>query len=114
MHPHGVLYSKENEGADGNTKGANVLPSESYTYIWVVDEASGPGPNDPSTIVWLYHSHVMAEEEMNLGLVGAIVITRKVMKLHNDITSSLDRNECVLLVSLDLSAAFIRSIIKSC
>ena len=27
-------------------------------------------------------------------------------RLHNDIVSSLDRNECVLLVSLDLSAAF--------
>ena len=80
MHPHGVLYSKDNEGADSNTKGANVLPSESYTYTWVVDEASGPGPNDPSTIVWLYHSHVMGEEEMNLGLVGALVITRKGME----------------------------------
>jgi FtsP/CotA-like multicopper oxidase with cupredoxin domain len=80
MHPHGVLYSKDNEGADSNSKGANVLPGESYKYTWVVDEASGPGPNDPSTIVWLYHSHVMGEEEMNLGLVGTLVITRKGME----------------------------------
>lgn len=80
MHPHGVLYSKDNEGADSNTKGANVRPSESYTYTWVVDEDSGPGPNDPSTIVWLYHSHVKGEEEMNLGLVGTLVITRKGME----------------------------------
>jgi len=80
MHPHGVLYSKDNEGADSNSKGANVLPGESYKYTWVVDEASGPGPNDPSTIIWLYHSHVMGEEEMNLGLVGTLVITRKGME----------------------------------
>jgi FtsP/CotA-like multicopper oxidase with cupredoxin domain len=80
MHPHGVLYSKDNEGADSNSKGANVLPGESYKYTWVVDEASGPGPNDPSTIVWLYHSHVMGEEEINLGLIGTLVITRKGME----------------------------------
>ena len=80
MHPHGVLYSKDNEGADSNSKGANVLPGESYKYTWVVDEASGPGPNDPSTIIWLYHSHVMGEEEMNLGLVGTLIITRKGME----------------------------------
>ena len=80
MHPHGVLYSKENEGADSNSKGANILPGESYKYTWVVDEASGPGPDDPSTIIWLYHSHVMGEEEMNLGLVGTLIITRKGME----------------------------------
>ena len=81
MHPHGVLYSKDNEGADSNSKGANVLPGESYEYTWIVDEDAGPGPNDPSTIVWLYHSHVTGEEEINLGLVGAIIITRKGMEI---------------------------------
>jgi manganese oxidase len=83
MHPHGVLYSKDNEGADSNSKGANVLPGESYKYTWIVDEDSGPGPNDPSTIVWLYHSHVMGEEEINLGLVGALIITRKGMEISH-------------------------------
>ena len=83
MHPHGVLYSKDDEGADGHNKGANVLPGESYIYTWGVDEDSGPGPNDPSSIVWLYHSHVLGEEEMNLGLVGAIIITRKGMEVSH-------------------------------
>ena len=83
MHPHGVLYSKDDEGADGHNKGANVLPGESYKYTWGVDEDSGPGPNDPSSIVWLYHSHVHGEEEMNLGLVGAIIITRKGMEVSH-------------------------------
>jgi len=83
MHPHGVLYSKDDEGADGHNKGANVLPGESYKYTWGVDEDSGPGPNDPSSIVWLYHSHVLGEEEMNLGLVGAIIITRKGMEVSH-------------------------------
>lgn len=80
MHPHGVLYDKDNEGADMDGAGASVQPNESFTYTWVVDKDAGPGPNDPSSIVWLYHSHVMAEEEMNLGLVGTLVVTRKGME----------------------------------
>lgn len=76
MHPHGVFYQKDNEGADGG-KGASIPPGERYTYTWIADDAASPGPNDPSSIIWLYHSHVMAEEEMNLGLIGTIAITRK-------------------------------------
>jgi FtsP/CotA-like multicopper oxidase with cupredoxin domain len=78
MHPHGVLYDKDNEGADGGA-GASIAPGNSYTYTWIVDVAAGPGPADPSSIVWLYHSHVLGEEEMNLGLIGTLVITRKGM-----------------------------------
>jgi len=79
MHPHGVFYDKHNEGADGTGIGAAVPPGKSYTYTWVADEAAGPGPADPSSVAWLYHSHVMEDEEANLGLVGTIVITRKGM-----------------------------------
>ena len=78
IHPHGVMYDKDNEGADGG-KGASIPPGKSYTYTWIVDEDAGPGPGDPSSIVWLYHSHVMSEDETNLGLIGTIVITRKGM-----------------------------------
>ncbi len=74
MHPHGVLYDADNEGADGG-KGGNVPPGGRYTYTWIVDQDAGPGPADPSSIVWLYHSHVMAEEEINLGLIGSIIVT---------------------------------------
>ena len=78
MHPHGVLYDKDNEGADGGA-GAKIAPGNSYTYTWIADSAAGPGPADPSSIVWLYHSHVLGEEEMNLGLIGTLIITRKGM-----------------------------------
>lgn len=76
IHPHGVFYDKDNEGADGG-RGANITPGESYTYTWKVDKDAGPGPKDPSSVVWLYHSHVMSEDETNLGLIGTIVVTRK-------------------------------------
>ncbi len=76
MHPHGMLYDKDNEGADGIGAGASIPPGKSYTYTWIADEDAGPGATDPSSIVWLYHSHVMEEEEANLGLIGTIVVTR--------------------------------------
>jgi len=75
MHPHGLKYDKDNEGADGG-KGGSIAPGKSFTYTWVVDEDAGPGTKDLSSVVWLYHSHVMAEDETNLGLIGTIVVTR--------------------------------------
>ncbi len=32
---------------------------------------------DPSSIVWMYHSHVDEVTDTNAGLVGAIVVTRQ-------------------------------------
>jgi manganese oxidase len=65
IHPHGVAYGKDAEGVPYNdgTSGADqqddsVAPGATFTYRWTVPERSGPGPNDPSSIVWLYHCHV--------------------------------------------------------
>jgi manganese oxidase len=38
---------------------------------------SGPGPGDPSSMVWLYHSHVDEVADTYAGLVGALVVTAK-------------------------------------
>ncbi len=84
IHPHGVFYTKANEGAPSNdgTSGADraddaVAPGATYTYQWDVPARAGPGPNDPSSVVWPYHSHVDPVRDTNSGLIGAIVITRK-------------------------------------
>ena len=100
IHPHGLLYDKDNEGADG---GASILPGKRFTYTWQVDEASGPGSNDSSSIVWLYHSHVMAEEEMNLGLMGTIVITGKGLAKSNDdlVPKDIDQEFTALYMIFD-------------
>jgi manganese oxidase len=83
IHPHGVFYTKSSEGApyvDG-TAAANRLddavPSGgTHTYIWPVPERAGPGPQDPNSIVWPYHSHTHEWRDVNAGLIGAIVIAR--------------------------------------
>ena len=78
MHPHGLRYTKDNEGAHylGAGAGSEIPPGGSFTYTWVADANSGPGPGDPSSIVWWYHSHIDEPAETNLGLLGPIVVTR--------------------------------------
>jgi len=83
MHPHGVLYDKASEGApyndgvpDSDKPGESILPGNNFTYIWKVPERAGPGPHDPSSIVWMYHSHVDEVSDSYAGLEGPIIITR--------------------------------------
>ena len=84
MHPHGVFYKKDSEGAlyEDGTSGADkaddaVPPGKTHVYTWEVPERAGPGPNDPSSIVWLYHSHAYEMRDVHSGLVGAIIISRR-------------------------------------
>jgi manganese oxidase len=84
VHPHGVFYAKNAEGApysDG-TGAANkgddaVAPGATYTYNWQVPERAGPGPMDGSSITWMYHSHTDEVADTNSGLIGPMVITAR-------------------------------------
>jgi FtsP/CotA-like multicopper oxidase with cupredoxin domain len=84
MHAHGLRYAKDAEGAmyDDNTRGSvkaddAVRPGGTYTYIWSVPERSGPGPMDGSSVLWMYHSHFVEPMDINTGLIGAIIVTKK-------------------------------------
>jgi hephaestin len=84
VHPHGVFYQKDSEGApyaDG-TSGADkkddaVPPGATVTYNWKVPERAGPGPMDGSSVLWMYHSHTDEVADTNAGLIGPMVITAK-------------------------------------
>ncbi len=79
MHPHGLRYDKKSEGSLylPVSKGAFVSPGARYTYHWFANKASGPGPGQPSSIVWWYHGHVEPGIEINAGLLGPIIVTAK-------------------------------------
>jgi FtsP/CotA-like multicopper oxidase with cupredoxin domain len=105
MHPHGLEYDKCCEGApydDGvpasEKGGADVKPGHTFTYVWEVPERSGPGPNDPSSILWFYHSHVTEVPELAEGLLGPIIITRKGTTKPNGTPKGVDRE---FIVSFD-------------
>jgi manganese oxidase len=57
----------------------------------IADNGSGPGPGDPSSLVWWYHSHVNEPEETNLGLLGPIIITRRGMARPDGSPIDVDR-----------------------
>lgn len=80
IHVHGLQYDEANEGADMKGSGAAVPPGGKFTYHWEADSDAAPGPNDPSSIVWLYHSHVDAVAEVYDGLIGTVVVTKKGME----------------------------------
>lgn len=82
MHPHGVFYTKANEGApyaDGTAPADKaddaVPPGGTYTYYWGVPESAGPTAHDGSTALWMYHSHTDEVRDVNAGLIGPIIIT---------------------------------------
>jgi FtsP/CotA-like multicopper oxidase with cupredoxin domain len=86
VHPHGVFYSKDSEGAtyQDNTSGKDkaddaVAPGATYTYVWPVPERAGPAEEEGSTAFWNYHSHVDEGKDINSGLIGPLIITRRGM-----------------------------------
>ncbi|KAI8147273.1 Cupredoxin [Fennellomyces sp. T-0311] len=77
MHPHGVFYEFEMEGAvyKGAKEASFVKPGEKFVYEWQVQPRAGPGPKDGDSLVWGYHSHV-TENDIFAGLFGAIIVYR--------------------------------------
>jgi len=105
IHAHGVFYLKESEGMAYNDNGTAadsvgdaVPPGATYTYTWQVPERAGPGPNDPSSVVWLYHSHVDEDMDVNSGLIGAIVVTRRGMARPDGTPKGVDRELVTLFM----------------
>jgi hypothetical protein len=98
MHPHGLEYRKDAEGAsyDDGTKGSvkaddHVAPGTTFTYIWNVPERSGPGEMDGSSVLWMYHSHFVEGTDINTGLVGPIIVTRRGMARPDGSPKDVDR-----------------------
>jgi FtsP/CotA-like multicopper oxidase with cupredoxin domain len=108
IHPHGVFYAKSSEGAatnDGTSPaskaGDAVAPGQTFSYEWKVPERAGPGPSDPSSVVWPYHSHVDSVADSSSGLVGAIIVTRAGAAKPNGTPRDVDREFVTLFDIFD-------------
>ena len=98
VHPHGVFYAKDSEGAayqDGTTgkdkSDDAVAPGGTHTYIWSVPERAGPAHGDGETAFWFYHSHVDEGKDINSGLIGPIIITGRGMAKPDGSPKNIDR-----------------------
>lgn len=114
LHPHGLFYHKDSEGVpyddgtSGKDKNDDILnPGATHTYTWEVPERSGPGPRDPSSIVWLYHSHVNEVVDTNTGLMGPIIISRRGELQANGKLKGIDREFVILFTVLDENKSFL-------
>ncbi len=112
VHPHGVFYAKDSEGApyaDG-TNGANkaddaVPPGGTHTYTWQVPERAGPGSGDGSSIMWMYHSHTDEVADTYAGLTGPIAITRQGSARADGSPIDVDRELFVLFEVMNENAS---------
>ena len=108
FHAHGVFYDKDAEGApyDDGTSGGDkaddaVPPGGTHTYILPVPERAGPGPLDPSSVLWMYHSHIDEPRDANTGLVGPIIITARGHARADGRPNDVDREFVTLFMITD-------------
>lgn len=106
LHAHGVFYNKDSEGAmyddgtTGNDKADDdVDPGKTHVYTWQVPERAGPGPGDPNSLVWLYHSH--GNTALESGLIGAIIINARGQSQPDGRPVGVDREFVTLFMLFD-------------
>jgi hypothetical protein len=98
VHPHNVLYNKDSEGAPYNdgTAGADkaddaVPTGGEHTYVWQIPERAGPGPQDGSSVMSMYHSHTDEVADTYAGLIGFMVVTARGMARADGSPKDVDR-----------------------
>jgi hephaestin len=105
IHPHGVSYDRDSEGTpypDTSMDAAGLVsPGQSHTYVWNVPERAGPGVDDGSSVVWLYHSHNWEARDVNTGLIGPMVITRRGEARADGSPKDVDREFAILFMLID-------------
>ncbi|NP_001178922.2 ferroxidase HEPHL1 [Rattus norvegicus] len=109
LHPHGVFYNKDSEGAlypDG-TSGKNkeddmVPPGKNYTYVWPVREEYAPAPADANCLTWVYHSHIDAPKDICSGLIGPLLVCKEgVLNRHSGARTDVDREFVIMFTLVD-------------
>jgi hypothetical protein len=103
IHPHGLRYDKDNEGAMylPAGRGSSVPQGGRFTYRWYADAGSGPGPGELSSKVWWYHAHADEAKETNAGLLGPILITAKGKARADGSPKDVDREFVALFMLFD-------------
>ncbi|KAM4730956.1 coagulation factor V [Anableps anableps] len=83
IHPHGVAYGKQSEGANyfDNTSQKEkeddiVQPNNEHVYYWEVTTDVSPLPDDPNCLTYTYISHQNVVQDYNSGLIGALLICK--------------------------------------
>ncbi|CAG5865387.1 unnamed protein product [Menidia menidia] len=83
IHPHGVAYGKQSEGAyyfDNTSQKEKeddlVFPEQEHVYYWEVTPEVAPQAEDPNCLTYTYISHQNVVEDYNSGLIGTLLICK--------------------------------------
>jgi FtsP/CotA-like multicopper oxidase with cupredoxin domain len=108
MHPHGVFYNKDSEGAPyadksnaADKKDDGVPTGGTHLYVWPVPERAGPGRGDPNSVFWMYHSHTHEVFDVNSGLVGPMIVTARGQARSDGSPRDTDRELIVAFAEVD-------------
>ncbi|GMQ81056.1 MAG: hypothetical protein BMS9Abin05_0486 [Rhodothermia bacterium] len=104
LHPHGVFYDKDSEGApyvdetkDLDKADDSVPTSGTHTYVWPVPERAGPAEGDGSSALWMYHSHTEEVKDVNAALFGPMIVTGKGASKSDGSPIDVDREYVITL-----------------
>jgi len=108
MHPHGVIYDKDSEGAgyadgtkDSDKADDGVPPKGTHVYLWRIPERAGPGPHEGSSVMWMYHSHTNEALDVNAGLIGPMIVTAAGKAKADGTPVDVDRELMVMFAEFD-------------
>jgi FtsP/CotA-like multicopper oxidase with cupredoxin domain len=108
VHPHGVFYNKDSEGAiyndgsSGGDKADDAVPTGgTHTYTWQVPERAGPSEHEGSSAFWMYHSHTDEIRDVASGLIGPMIITRKGAARRDGSPNDVDRELVAGFIEVD-------------
>ena len=108
MHPHGVFYNKDSEGAPyadksgAKDRGDDGVPQGgTHVYTWPVPDRAGPGSGDPNSVFWMYHSHTHEVFDVNSGLVGPMIVNARGQSKTDGTPKGIDRELVVAFAEVD-------------
>jgi FtsP/CotA-like multicopper oxidase with cupredoxin domain len=126
MHPHGLHYDKDNEGATHEAAvsnhhmnmdmgsmasgpmrmdgaGAKVGPGQKYTYTWTIPHEAAPTETEGGSKIWMYHSHVNGPQDIYDGLIGPIIVTSAAHARADGTPDDVDKEFVMMYMIFDES-----------
>lgn len=107
IQPYGVKPAGDAEMREG------VPPNGHFVYAWKVDEESGPGPADGSSVAWWYRSQVDERADVNAGLLGPLIVTAHGKARPDATPVDVDRELAVLMMVFDEARGARRGLMHS-
>ena len=72
--------SNYQDGTNGADIADNAIsPGTAFKYVWKVPERAGPTGYDGNCLVWAYYSDSFSVKDFYSGLVGPLIVCKKVM-----------------------------------